>query len=144
MLMMTSRRVLRSISVWGVLIACLAAGCGGSRNGFQPVTGMVTFQGETVADGTIQFYQAGPPPVMYGGAMIRNGKYELPATHGLPAGDYVVRISSPERANPAETDGGTMSAVAFRERIPARYNEKSELKITVQPGESTVFDFPLE
>jgi hypothetical protein len=142
--MMTSRRVLRPIFVWGVLFAYFtAAGCGGSQSGLQPISGKVTFKGVALPDGTIQFCKDGPQPVVYGGALIRNGAYELPVAHGLPPGDYVVRISSPERTNPAANDGGTMSAVEFRERIPAKYNEKSELKIEVRADQKTVFDFAL-
>lgn len=130
----------------GVMIcSCLLSGCGGASSPYQPVTGAVKFQGQPIDEGSIQFCTAGAQPVVVGGSMIRGGKYELPQTHGLAPGSYVVRITSPERiANTEKSSTEMMAPFRTRERIPAKYNTESELKIEVHADKRAEFDFDLK
>lgn len=128
------------------VLSCLLAGCGGAGKGHQEVFGAVTFKGEPIADGTIQFFALTEQRLLSGGAMIRNGEYHLPAEHGLPAGKYLVRISSLERlpSGAAGQQDIMSTPMLSRERIPSRFNTQSSLTIEVRGGESGEFDFVLE
>jgi len=120
------------------------SGCGGSANGYQAVSGAVTFQGKPVQDGAIQFCTDGAQRVVCGGAMIRDGKYQLPREHGLKPGSYLVKISSAQRiANPDKAQA-EMNPFRTRELIPAKFNTNSELKIEVRADEPAQFNFDLQ
>jgi hypothetical protein len=73
----------------------------------------------------------------------------VPKSHGLGSGTYEVRISSGERGTDIrkqldpEQAGGEPYPIA-RERIPARYNTKSELRIEVKASGPFTFDFDLK
>jgi hypothetical protein len=143
--------------------ACVAAslwigGCGpGNPLGRQPISGEVLLDGAPLAKGAIRFEpQAGGPDakgaLVGAGAVIEAGKYSIPAHEGLPAGSYLVSITS------TETTGGSgptigqapeeaMKAAAetqFVEKIPAKYNATTELRADVAAGKPNVFDFRLE
>lgn len=126
-------------------MCCLPiSGCGGSGDGYRAVSGAVTFQGNLIQEGAIQFCTDSKPSVVRGGAMIRDGNYQVPREHGLVPGSYVVRISSAERiANPDKTQA-EMSPFRTRERIPAKYNTESELKIEVRADQPAQFNFDLK
>src|SRR5688572_18410502 len=87
----------RSQSAWSAVAALVIAaflGCGRS-DGRQLVSGTVTFQGKPLDQGTIDFYAAGKSTVE-AGALITEGKYEIPADKGLLPGKYLVKIQSTE------------------------------------------------
>ena len=128
-----------------VLLCCLPLiGCGGSANNYKAVSGAVTFQGKPVPEGAIQFCTDAKPPVVCGGAMIRDGKYQLPRDHGLAPGHYLVRITSTERIDNPDKAKNEMAPFFTRERIPAKYNSESELKVEVHPDKPTEFNFDLK
>lgn len=128
-----------------VIHCCLPlSGCGGSGNGQQAVSGVVTFQGNKIPDGSVQFCTDSTPSVVRGGAMIRDGGYQVPGEHGLTPGNYIVRITSAERIDNPDKAKNEMSPFFTRERIPAKYNTESQLKIEVRADKPTKFDFDLK
>lgn len=109
------------------LLVALVAGC---ETPYAGVTGRVTLDGKPLKGATVGFY----PEQGRGshGETDAEGRYELRYTNqkaGVPPGKCVVRITT--------ADANT------KERLPARYHEKSELTEEVKPA-SNVFDFELK
>jgi hypothetical protein len=129
-----------------VLAACIGltiAGCGGgSPQGRLAISGQVTFEGQPLDQGSIQFTPLDSESGISGGAIIQNGSYTIEAEKGLAPGKYRVRIFSAEASGEAEEMPG-MSEEAPKERIPAQYNVESTLEADVS-GDKTTFDFKLE
>jgi hypothetical protein len=120
------------------------AGCARDL-GLASVSGRVQFKGEDIKEGSIQFFTPGQPPTVAGGAVIRDGKYELPREHGLKPGVYLVRISATERTEtPPPKDSPAMPAIRSRERIPDKYNTHSTLKVEIAVGHAGPIDFSLD
>lgn len=130
----------RVVGILVLLGGAMLCGCS-AQDGYREVAGSVTFEGQPVTDGTIQFFNDETKPVMLGGALIRNGDYRLPREHGLKPGRYLVRISWRE----AYTDAKAKAAVGVksRERIPAKYNSETTLKVEVRGSEPAHFNFDL-
>jgi hypothetical protein len=129
---------------WWLAATVLCIGCGEDNPlGRHAISGMVTFQGQPLSHGTIEFM-----PVTDGvhtGSRIADGRYEIPQEQGLPPGKYQVMISSagPGTA-PREVELPGESPPLSPERIPARYNAKSELTIDVTPESKGVYNFDLK
>jgi hypothetical protein len=127
------------------LVACL--GCGEPNPlGRRAVHGAVTYQGKPIDYGAIQFAPEDPQHGVGSGAMIENGKYQIKASQGLPPGSYHVMISAPDRGKQEKVEGppGDERTLAI-ERIPAKYNLKTTLKLEVPKGRSSYeAKFPLE
>lgn len=125
------------------ILGCLSAACVGcSGSGDQGVSGSVRYQGQPVAEGVIQFYTPGDSPAPVAGAAIRNGSYEVPATQGLPAGAYLVRITS--RRWVASNAGEQYNPFRSEETIPEKYNAQSILRIELGPRNRHKLKFDLE
>jgi len=79
-----------------VIVGVTVFGCG-SRNplGRRAFSGRVTLAGKPLDQGTISF-EPQQQPGFAGGAVILDGRYEVPAEKGLPPGKYLVRIYSTE------------------------------------------------
>jgi hypothetical protein len=93
---------------------------------------VVTFQGQPVDYGSIQFLPDDPQHGINSGAMIANGRYQIKLSQGLPPGSYQVMISSPDRSKQEKVEGppGDERSLAV-ERIPTKYNLKTTLKLDV-------------
>ncbi len=134
-----------------VLLVCwmgiaLVGGCGPPNpQGRLAVSGKVTFQGEPLDQGTIQFTPLDRESGVSTGAMIRDGSYRVEAHRGLLPGKYRVRIFSAEaKAEGRVPKAPGMPAAVPKERIPARYNIKSTLEAPVTKDGENEFDFDLE
>lgn len=120
------------------------AGCGQKGPALGQVRGRVTLDGEPLAEAEIVFQpQKGRP----GTARTNDkGEYELTYTvdrAGALLGLHEIRITTFEPGYDGETPQGERKTIPERpERVPAKYNRKSELKADVKPG-SNVFDFQL-
>lgn len=128
------------------VLAGLATGCGsGNSLNRQALSGEVVFAGSPLDKGTIQFEPSGPNGLSTG-AMIQDGKFKLPSEQGLPPGKYLVRIFSPDAANlPQDAlpgDSGDNPPVA-KERIPEKFNVKSDQFVDVKPSGGNVFKFDI-
>lgn len=142
------------------LIGCLflmaAAGCGGADG--VAVSGAVTFQGQPVEDGMIQFISNDAAGAgRSAGAPIVDGKYAIARNGGPPPGSYRVEVTSYQdvrQQSPEELAGAMFGrdpselgiapeALMVRENvIPESYNTGSKLTITI-PSQRT-FEYDVE
>jgi hypothetical protein len=119
-------------------------GCGSDKQRF-PIEGEITFNGQAVKEGSIQFHPLAPSEGFLEGAIIQTGRYRIPASKGLVVGKYQVLISSPDykgkKPDPNEAPGAVYQA---RELIPEIYNTKSTLTVEVLSKGQNKFDFHLK
>lgn len=130
------RVVALQISAAGLGLLFFAAGCGEANPlGRRPIYGSVSFQGKPVDYGAIQFNPLDMQHGVNSGGMIENGKYQLPTSQGLPPGEYLVMVTAPDRSKMEKVEGppGDERSLAV-ERIPAKYNLKTTLKLDVTKG----------
>ena len=126
-----------------ILVACLPlVGCGG--DGAVKVQGSVSFDGKPIQNGSITFEpedRKGPSQ----GQAIANGSYTLDGPNKVPPGTKVVRIEAfgPSGKKTSIAPGSTQMVDAMHQYVPEKYNLKSELKKTVEPGKDNVIDFDL-
>jgi len=122
------------------MLLLFAAGCSGEKvPGLGRVTGTVTMDGQPVPDASVIFDAANPgePPSL--GKTDASGNYELYYSRGhkgATIGEHAVYISTyqaPNDENPQPK----------KETIPAKYNGKSELKVTVTRGKN-IHNFELK
>jgi len=130
------------VRVWflGALVLAAASGCG-RRSDDVPratISGTVTYQGQPVVSGQIRFVPTGTPPRPVNGTVIREGKYQAALWGGVPVGACRVEIEAWRLIPNASADrlgGGKPPAEQF---LPAKYNEKSELTLTIKPGSGAI------
>jgi hypothetical protein len=128
--------LVRQGTLW-ILCVSLGAGCAptGPR---RDVSGTVTFQGQRLKIGRIQFLNDRGPA---GGAVIRDGTFRLTGDQGLEPGRYRVWISVteplPELQKPEE------SAPPTRELIPEEFNSRSTVTIEVTDRSPNEFAFTI-
>lgn len=132
------KMITRSFLFVALAAAALTLGCQGDNEG---VTGTITLDGQPLTDAEVVFTpQEGGRPAM--ATTDASGKYELIYTvnqRGAPPGKYIVRIRS------ARTETGENGQdVNIPEKVPAKYNQKSELAAEIQDGQSNQFNFDLE
>ena len=131
-----------------IFVSLLLAGCGGSSEDLAPVQGTVTLDGQPLADALVEF-ELEPGDNVYqrtSGSSSRgktdaNGRYTLKYTHeqeGALVGKHVVRITTR-----STTIDATGKEVSVPERLPPRFNLRSELTAEVEPGSNEV-NFPLQ
>lgn len=132
---MIVRHITLLVASAALLIA--AAGCSGKTN--NTVSGTVTFDGQPVANGLIRFLPADASQKRVE-AIITAGKYAAAA----PLGENRIEISAVKVTGKKKMYEAPDSPVVdvVGELLPARYNVKSELTMTVAAGEQTK-DFPL-
>jgi hypothetical protein len=126
--------------VCGIIAVFVLAGCGGGDDGrIKPpelgtVTGKVTLDGKPLEGAMVEFSPATARPSF--GTTDSSGAYTLnydEKRKGAAVGEHTVKINTR-----LET-----AALGKKEGVPARYNDKSELKATVKAGENT-FDWDLK
>lgn len=127
--------------------AAALAGCGGKKGPdysvlkLANVQGVVTLDGAPLSGARVSFHEANEtPPRLCFGATDGSGHYEIRRDLKVPGclpGEMIVRITSGPRGEGEE--GPVKDA-----KIPARYNSKSELRVTVEPHGSHTFDFDLK
>ena len=118
-----------------ILFCLLLAGCG-SGDDLARVKGTVTLNGEPLEGAIVQFQPTAEGGSPSAGKTDAKGRYDLMHTFdqaGAMPGEHVVSIRT--AAAYYDEEGG-------EERVPAKYNDRSELKRTVEPGNNT-FDFEL-
>ena len=121
------------------LLCLLLAGCG-SGDGLATVKGKVTLNGQPLEGAVVQFQPTADDGSPSAGKTDAKGRYELMHTFntrgGMP-GEHVVTIRT--AAAYYEEEDTDVQPV---ERIPAKYNTRTELKRTVKRGRNTI-DFDL-
>jgi hypothetical protein len=124
-----------------LVLSAVLVGCGAADPRLA-VSGTVKFKSQLLDQGRIEFHPPGDKGTM-SGAVIQNGRYNIPRDKGLVPNTYEVRIFSyDEKAPKVETVPGE-PGIGFKERIPKKYNTASTLKAEVKSG-NTTFDFSLE
>ncbi len=118
----------------------LPAGCGRGPDDLGRVSGKVTLDGQPLANATVVF---SPKTAASQSVAVTdaNGEYSLlysSDVHGAKPGEHRVAISSFTEGDP----DGDPPVAKVAERVPYKYNLRSELSTTVSPGENTV-DFAL-
>jgi hypothetical protein len=129
--------ILRSMAP--ILCCLLLAGCG-SGKGLARVKGRVTLNGESLEGAVVEFHAAGPGGSSAAGKTDAQGRYELMYTfdtRGAAPGEYTVTIRTAEICFDAQGN-----EYQSPERVPAKFNTRTELKRTVEPGRNTI-DFDL-
>ena len=140
---------MRHCSVLLIAVILLFPACIGCNRGknldLQEVSGSVSLDSQPLGNGTIQFSPLDKDGLASGSAIVE-GKYRIPREKGLPPGKYTVRISAadPSSAVPRPSAQGPGSeAPPLKERVPERYNSKSELRAEVKSGGGNSLDFSL-
>jgi len=124
------------------VLPVLSAGCGGSKEGPLRLTvrGTVSLDGQPLESGSILFVDPAGQIQSYF-ASVKNGAYQTE----MEAGAWDVQITAiRELKDKMVPDGaGTGMVPASEQYLPARYNEKTGLRIDVKPGEKNEFPFQL-
>jgi len=131
-----------------LLVACLAAGCGGGPN-VVPVSGRVTLDGKPVAGVHVSFQPVATEGNKNpgGGSYAitdADGRFTLRLVEGGGAGAAVGKHRV-EITTRIEVDNATDSVKAPNPKtvIPAKYNRSSNLTFEVPPGGTDKADFAL-
>ena len=123
-------------------------GCGNS-GGLEKVTveGAVTFDGQPITNGEIQFHPTEGTMGPVSGAPIVDGRYRVEAKGGVPVGKHIVRIeayggsgggSSDEMITSGRSPGGRTNY------LPPKYHHHSQLTLDVTGDRSVMtHDFHL-
>jgi hypothetical protein len=122
-------------------------GCGPSNpRGSLAVSGTVTFEGQPLDQGSIEFTSLPGETEARSGALIQNGSFSIPAHQGLPPGKYRVRVYSSEAVGMTGVPEAPGDSTKFEvtERIPAEWNTESEQEIEVTSGGRNEFDFVIQ
>jgi len=126
-----------------LLVSLLAIGCGSSGPPRAAVQGNVTWEGESIETGTINFIPTGDGPAATGS--IQNGEYSLPKGSGPVIGECRVEIFAMkdfglQEAGPPHPPGTKIEVV--KQIIPTEYNNSSELTVSINDGDNS-HDFML-
>jgi hypothetical protein len=124
---------------WLAFSCLLTAGCG-SKDGLARVEGVVSLNGQPLSEATVEFRPAANEAAPSSGRTDADGHYELYYTFetaGAVPGEHIVSIRT------SETFFDEQGIEREREElVPAKYNIRSELKRTVEPGKNSI-DFEL-
>ena len=141
-----------------VVTASGLAGCGGAIDTLprQPISGTVTFEGEPLKSGSIQFVPDKTKEGITSGGVITDGRFDVAQADGPVPGQYKVIIfaagGSGAAANAGEPPGpgptvekkGRLDRSGGGGLIPMRYNLRTELKAEVKAGGANTFTFDLK
>ncbi len=117
------------------------------------VTGVITYNGEPLADATVKFIPTDATGSQSYGKTNEKGEYKLQtllgaADAGTTPGEYKVTvdcITTVETGNMIQENGEEKEETVAESLIPTKYNsaETSGLTATVKPGDNKI-DFALE
>jgi len=136
----------RRLATLLAMLLLLLSGCG-PRSDRLAVSGAVTLDGAPLDEGSIRLTSTGNGKLFASGAMIQNGKFNVPQEKGLPPGTYRVEISSPDTAVPPVVYKGAPGEPALPptapERIPPEYNSNSKQIVEVSMHGDNHFEFDI-
>jgi len=125
-------------------LAILLAGTGCKKGGLDrnAIGGSVQLDGKALEKGGILFAPIketkGPPT----GAVIKNGRYQIPRDSGPVAGWYRVEIHATRKTgrmipSPYPRKGENNMVEEQEEAVDPRFNFQSTLEVEVKPGDNT-------
>jgi hypothetical protein len=120
-------------------------GCGSSDGlNRQAISGIVTLDGQPISSGAILFEPASRESGTAVGATIRQGTFTIKKYEGAVPGPYRVRIYSSSGIQAAPAKGQTdRTPRPMVERVPARYNTRTELSASVMGRDVNRYRFDL-
>jgi len=127
------------VMLWFLVSVC--AGCGGETGPKRyEVIGVVSFDGQPLPDGDIQFLPAEGTGTIDGGK-IADGKFALDVT----AGKKRVEIRATRETKEMVPSGAMPGQMEPKREdyIPAKYNTASTLTAEVKAGLKNIFEFKL-
>jgi hypothetical protein len=126
----------------GALALLLCAGCADGPKRSE-VAGKVTFQGQPLDEGLIEFHPLDGQGTK-SGALVYKGEYKIPRSKGLSPGRYKVTIvggdGAPTTGNAEPSERRPGFVPGRTERIPPEYNTNSNVIREVKDSAHT-FDF---
>lgn len=134
----------RRMKTGATVFSLLLAGCGPADGlNRQAVSGVVTLDGQPLAQGAILFEPLSRESGTAIGATIRRGAFAISRNQGAVPGTYRVRIYASSGKQAAPANGQTeRTPRPMIERLPARYNTRSMLHadVVARPQNSYLFD----
>ena len=134
-----------------LLLAAGLSGCGYNNPlRRKAASGKVIVDGQPLPRGSISFVSKVRQNGVRSGAVITDGEYALPIEKGLPPGEYAVSIldagggTAAERVKNTNMLPGSEPFVQIQQRIPPKYNFKSELIREVTAEGPNVFNFDIK
>ena len=125
------------------VLLVVSLGCS-SRDGIQrgAVEGTASLDGSPIADGVVRFVPMGDTTGPLVDAKITAGSFSLPKKSGPSVGTQRVEIFAfLKTGKMIVEDGEEMEEI--KQVVPARYNTKSELTVTIQEGKNLLAPFEL-
>jgi hypothetical protein len=120
----------------GAVLVWVFAGCGKSDGVPRVrVSGVVSFQGQPVADGQIRFVPKPGNAVPLTIVTISDGRYDTASIGGVPVGQHRVEIQSFDPKTPAPKLPGDPQR---KQLLPAKYNSASTLELEVKSGQASL------
>ena len=136
--------LIKLIKLFVAVMLCFLSGCSSEKQRL-PIQGEITFMGQPVMEGSIQFHPLLPTEGFLEGAMIEAGRYKILAQKGLLPGKYQVLVSAPDykgkKPDPTAAPGAVYQS---KELFPDIYNTKSTLTVEVTTKGPNNFDFHLK
>jgi hypothetical protein len=128
-----------------ILVLAATTGCGSSDGlNRQAIFGTVTLDGQPISRGAILFEPATHESGTAVGATIRLGSFVISKQQGAVPGTYRVRVySSSEKQAPPAKGQTERTPRPMVERLPARYNTRSELRADVVAHRRNQYHFQL-
>jgi hypothetical protein len=114
-----------------VLVGAATGGCSDRGPERVVVSGTVTHNGQPVPEGTIRFDPVQTSLVPGAGAAIKDGRYTVDVHGGVPAGTHRIRI---EALRQIKAPPGSPFAHGLKQYIPKKYNDNTQLTISVESG----------
>jgi hypothetical protein len=106
-----------------------------------PLSGSVSFRGESVVDGQIRFVPKPGTAAPLTITTIGEGRYDTASLGGVPVGQFRVEIRAFDPKTPAPQFPGDPQRTQL---LPAKFNAQSVLELTVESGQTNLqHDFQL-
>ena len=104
------------------------------------MSGTVTYNGRPVPEGRIEFIPVQTSSAPVSGALVADGKYRVDNKGGTPVGTHKVVITAMRTMKNKATPGGKplLHENVLYQYIPKKYNDKTQLEITVEPGSGEI------
>jgi hypothetical protein len=104
------------------------------------VSGAVMYQGKPIPDGEIRFVPTGDTRGPTSAALVQQGRYEVTARGGVPAGTHRVEVraframSGSFQASP-DLPGAASGQSPKEQYLPKQYNDQSGMTVTIESGQ---------